>query len=65
MTDNPHPLEIIMPEKPEILTNVPAGRVGKIVQGFIDDGAVDIKCAQQPDEDWTITASYTRNDNEG
>lgn len=47
-----------MPTKPETLTDVPANKVGKIVQGCVDDGATEIECTQQPNGKWTITATY-------
>lgn len=42
----------------KIIRNVPANKVGEVVQTFIDhDETTNIVCAQQPDGTWTVTAS--------
>lgn len=42
----------------EQLTNVPGGRVDKIVAQFKADGATEVTKEQQPNGNWTVTATF-------
>jgi len=42
----------------EILKDVPNGRVGTIVQGFVDDGANEIRVAKNITGNWDVTAHF-------
>lgn len=43
----------------EVLKGIPDDRVGKIVAMFKADGATDVKKEQQPDDTWTVTATFS------
>lgn len=42
-------------------TDVPAGKVGEVVQDFVDDGADRVTSSKQPDGKWTVRAEYGLN----
>ncbi len=41
------------------ITNVPAVNVGRVVQDFIDDGAVKVLVESTENGTFTVTASWT------
>lgn len=41
----------------EEIRDVPPARVGRVVQGFVDDASkTSVTCTRQPDGNWTVTA---------
>ncbi|HEX7832111.1 MAG TPA: hypothetical protein VF787_20810 [Thermoanaerobaculia bacterium] len=41
------------------ITNVPAMNVGRVVQDFIDDGAVKVEVEAAQDGTYTVSAAWT------